>query len=346
MTKHKVIKTVIFAVVFVVALILIYIVLQTIDNRDTVNLDDYEEAYSQEEADIVIDGFIYELAHPVKTYLLMGTDASGNEEAKGDAYHGAMADFLLLMVVDKQEKKYGFIEINRDTVTNVPMMNQDGSVDIYSEMQICTAHWYGGSKRMSCENTVDAVSKFLYCVPIDGYYALPMEAIGSMNRAVGGVPITFDKDYTDIDASFTKGTNLVLSDEQAEAFVRSRMNVEDGENASRMARQRLFLDSLFQVVLSKSQSDKKFLAQVYKQFDDISTDDINMNVVTHLGQEIAEYEALGIMRIEGEKTEGYVLGDDEIHAEFYADDDSVRTAIMTLFPLENTGVESEYDEEY
>ena len=30
----------------------------------------------------------------MKNYLIMGTDASGNEDAKGEAYQGSMADFL------------------------------------------------------------------------------------------------------------------------------------------------------------------------------------------------------------------------------------------------------------
>ena len=55
----------------------------------------------------------WKFAHPVQTYLFIGTDKSGNEDAEGEEYHGSMADALMLVVVDEEEKAYGILQLNR-----------------------------------------------------------------------------------------------------------------------------------------------------------------------------------------------------------------------------------------
>lgn len=79
-----------------------------------------------------------------------------------------MADALMLVVVDKEEKTYGILQLNRDTITEVPMLLQDGSANASAQMQLCTAHWYGKDKAASCGNTVETVSKCLaVCLLMD-----------------------------------------------------------------------------------------------------------------------------------------------------------------------------------
>lgn len=51
--------------------------------------------------------------------------------------------------------------MNRDTITEVPMLLADGTANASAKMQLCTAHWYGKDKTASCENTVNTVSKML-----------------------------------------------------------------------------------------------------------------------------------------------------------------------------------------
>ena len=60
---------------------------------------------------------------------------------------------------------------------------------------------------------------------------------------LGGVTLTFSQDMTDIDPLMTAGATLTLNGQQAEAFCRSRMGVGDQTNASRMVRQRQYLQA-------------------------------------------------------------------------------------------------------
>ena len=104
MTKHKKLKLILGILLFIVLVGVLYFVLQKIDERDTVETDG-EDTYLTSDNDIIFDGKIYELDHPVKSYLIMGTDGSGNENVKGEQYEGSMADFLMLMVIDEADKR-------------------------------------------------------------------------------------------------------------------------------------------------------------------------------------------------------------------------------------------------
>lgn len=335
MIKNKNIKVILGIVAFLLALFLMYIVLKAVDDRQS-EWDDYDET-EYEEAEIIFDDTIYELLYPVKSYLIMGTDGSGNEDVKGEEYQGSMADFLMLLVVDQKEKKYGFLEINRDTIAEIPMMDHKGNISGYSDLMLCTAHWYGGSKRMSCMNTVDAVSCFLGNVPINGYLAIPMDHISDINRILGGVTVTLEDDFSAEDPAMKIGETLKLTDEQAAIYLRGRMSVGDGENTSRMRRQKVYLDAAFEQIKEQNAADTEFVAKAYKQVMEYATSDIDMKVINKLAQNMEEYESLGILRIDGETKRGDTFGDGEEHSEFYADMDSVREAVMQLYPLQNTG---------
>ena len=75
---------------------------------------------------------------------------------------------------------------------------------------------------------------------IDFYVAMNMDGISELNDLAGGVTVTLEDDFSSIDPAMTKGTTLTLHGDQAETFVRSRMTVGDGTNASRMERQEAF----------------------------------------------------------------------------------------------------------
>ena len=70
---------------------------------------DRGERSSGEEADnetlLYLGDEIYELNNNIESYLIIGTDNSGNEKAEGtDEYRGSMADFLLLLVINKTDE--------------------------------------------------------------------------------------------------------------------------------------------------------------------------------------------------------------------------------------------------
>ncbi|MCD8016124.1 MAG: LCP family protein [Lachnospiraceae bacterium] len=324
----------------------------------------YAEEESEETLDLIDDYFDinyvtindedYTYSDKIKTYLFMGTDHSGNEDPEEDEeYQGSMADFLLVLVVNSTQKTYGMIQLNRDTMTEVTLLTDDGYDSGTALEQICTAHWYGGSKEDSCENTVDVVSELLGEVDIDGYYALPMDYISSFNSAVGGVTITISGDLTDIDPAMTDGATITLTDEQATAFIQNRMNVGEGKNADRMDRQRQFLSAFTQQAKELMSEDSSFFTDTLDDLSEYATTDLSQNTLSKIINKLYKYESLGIFYLDGETVIGQTLGDGVDHEEYYLTDTAVLDVMTELYNLTYEDdllslfdEEDEYDDEF
>ena len=244
-----------------------------------------------------------------------------------------MADALMLVVVDKEEKTYGILQLNRDTITEVPMLLQDGSANASAQMQLCTAHWYGKDKTASCDNTVETVSKMLGGLPIDGYYALKMDAMPLLNHEVGGVTVTLEDDMTKLDPAMKKGATLTLTDRQAELLMQSRYTMEDDRNTQRMRRQQIFLNAFMKKIKKQNAGDVNATVKLYDRLRPYATTDIKMNDLTALLKNMQGYTDKGIVTIDGKSKIGEKLHDGKKHWEFYMDEDSLETSMKQLYPL-------------
>lgn len=282
---------------------------------------------------VKLDGKKYTFSHEIETYLLIGTDASGNQKATGEDYRGTMADFLLLAVVDRTEESYAFLQLNRDTMTRIHLIGTDGTGEATAKLQLCTAHWYGGTRAQSCENTVKAVSQLLGGIPIDGYYELNMEQIPALNKAVGGVTVTIQDDFSKIDSTMKQGTTITLTDEQAYTYVHDRYGVGDEENTSRMKRQRQYMENFLKKAQKLSSQDANFIVDLYKQLEEAAETDITGKQTSRLANRIRRYENKGILSLEGTTKLGQALGDGIDHTEFYPDKQSLIDTMVQLYSL-------------
>ena len=61
------------------------------------------------------------------------------------------------------------------------------------------------------------------------------------------------------------------------------MEVGDGENTSRMRRQKAYLQAAISQIQLQSSEDAKFMAKAYQQIMEYATSDMNMNAITKLG---------------------------------------------------------------
>lgn len=269
----------------------------------------------------------------IQNYLIIGTDASGNQEAESDEYRGAMADFLMLVVVNHTEKTYSLLQINRDTMTEVALMGQDGTGEATATLQICTSHWYGGTKKQSCKNTVKAMSKLLGGIKIDAYYALDMKAIGLLNHAVGGVTVTIENDFSKIDPDMKLGETIKLTDEQAYHYVQTRYGVDDEDNASRMKRQQEYMKA-FTKQLGTYLDEDQFVISLYNQLQQYSTTNISGDDINKIVSTTESYKNQGIYTIDGEEKLGQSLGDGEDHVEYYLYEESLLEVMQDLYNLQ------------
>ena len=211
----------------------------------------------------IFNGKRYYKKTNLTTLLLIGVDRDTTVETRSYR-NGGQADFLVLLVLDHDDKTIRQLQIERDTMTAVDVLTILGKPGGTRTLQICLSHGYGADQTACCENTVNAVSHYLDNIDIDLYMAVDYSAISKMNDLLGGVTVTLTEDFSHLDPEMTLGKTIRLQGKQAELFVRSRMSVGDGTNAQRQLRQRVWMTGAVDLLKAKIKSDPNF-------FDDMVT---------------------------------------------------------------------------
>ena len=161
-----------------------------------------------------------------------------------------------------------------------------------------------------------------------------MKDIATLNHAVGGVTVTIESDFSRVDASMKKGETVTLSDEQACTFVRGRTGVDDGENTSRMERQRQYMEAFFEQLQKKAGEDSGFVLSLYETLSETSVTDMSGGLISDLLAAMDGAENGGILTPEGETRLGAHLGDGILHTEFYLDKNDIVSTIKTLYNIQ------------
>ncbi len=298
--------------------------------------EDEEEALEYEDyarGSLTIGEVDFDYFHNFDNYLIMGTDGSGNEDGEGEDFQNGMADFLLVMSIDKTADTYTLIELNRDTLSMIPVIDRDGTFKNYQYMQLCTGHWFGGTKEMGCENQVAAVSEFLGGVEFDGYYALSMYDIGKMNKAIGGVTVTLRDDLSMDDPAMKKGATLKLTDEQAVIFLRERMKAGEGLNTERMARQHDYLTAFLEQGMDRLAKEPRYFYELFDSMESFAQTNLSGKDLSKIAKALTSNEQKGMISFEGENTTGFVLGDGILHAEYLVSDETLMKDLTEVFGL-------------
>ena len=264
---------------------------------------------------LTYDGQEYPMKPHLQTVLLIGTDAMEAYEEKTEGvkpfYNYHQADFLTLVVLDTDNNTAEILQLNRDTMTDVPWLDVLGEYGGTEFKQLCLAYNYGDGGMKSCKNTVSAVSGLLFDAPIDHYIQIPMTAIGVLNDLVGGVPVTIEEDLTVIDPAFTEGAAVWLDGVQAEKFVRARMALENDTNLARMKRQRQYLDSFQKRAREAFNSDSEFMVKLMEKLSEFLQSDLTAQQLSDLVTRLDKSEISPIRYAEGELKLG------EQYYEFY-----------------------------
>ena len=262
----------------------------------------------------------------LETYLIAGIDAPGKVE-KVTEYDGTgQCDVLAVIVRDRSTDQCKLLSIDRNTITAVKSLDNDGTYLDTTDIQISLAHAMGFDQQVRAENTVDAVSHLLGDQTIDGYAMVNMGAIQVVNDMVGGVTVTIEDDFSDIDPSMKKGETVTLMGEQAEKYVRSREEVADGSNQNRMSRQSTYEEAFKPAFRNKCAENSKFPLEVYHAMEDYMTTNISAKKFCRLAILMSDENQDEKVAISGT----YGLDEDEWQT-FTPDEDSLQEAILELF---------------
>lgn len=273
-------------------------------------------------------GTDYPLKKHIQTILLIGTDSTEEyaetpeEDRNFYSYH--QADFLMLLVLDRDAETARVIQLNRDTMTDVPWLDVFGEYGGTEYKQLCLAFNYGDGGAVSCKNTVRAVSSLLFDLPIHAYIQLPMTAIPQLNDLVGGVSVTIAEDMTAVDPDFTEGSTIRLTGAQAEGFVRARKVLADDTNIARMRRQREYLDSFIKCTEDALQSDPLFSVRVLDTLGNVLQTNLTDTQMSNLLQELEKFDIAPIAFSDGTLKTGAK------YYEFYVNESSLWEIVKNI----------------
>ena len=301
-----------------------------VDETVEMTIPELENADLEIEGDyIVYEGERYLYNENVTSILCMGVD-EGNKGAVGQS---GQADMLMLAILDTQNGKVSLWNISRDSMTEIDIYNVDGQFVRTERGQACLAFAYGDGSHKSCENTVRAVSRLLYGMPIQGYAVLNMDAIRPLNDAIGGVEVMiYEEDI--LPARFKPGTKVLLKGEDVEDYVRTRMEVWDeiGElesNNNRMERQKRYMTGFIQKALEMTKEDLSTPINLYNiaRKNDYIITNMNVSRVAYLATILSKvnFTEESFQTIPGEVVDGGK------YAEYHVDDEALYQMILDTF---------------
>lgn len=273
---------------------------------------------------ITRDGIDYFPRQDIETLLVMGIDKIGPVEDSGSYNNDGEADTVMVLVFDKQDKTLSILNLNRDTMLEIPVLGVGGrqAGTIYG--QLALAHTYGSGLEDSCMNTRNTVSDFLYGIDIDHYISMNMDAIAIVNDAVGGVTVHVEDDFSKVDPTITRG-EMTLHGEQAMTFVRARHDVGEQLNLNRMDRQKEYMDNFLDSLKTQVDANTAFMTEIYNAVSEYMVTDCSLNVMTSMLDDYSDYTLKEIVIPEGKNVEG------EEFMEFYVDEEQLDETILRLF---------------
>ena len=275
------------------------------------------------EPTIFVNGQWY-VERDMETLLIIGADDLG-EITGADSYNsGSQADFMVLLMRDRDTNESVALHINRDTMTQVPILGVTGNKAGSRWEQIALAYYYGQGEQDSCENTVDAVSNLLYGVPIEHYLAVTMDAVPIMNDWVGGVRLEMLDDFSDINPDMIKGEEVLLWGEDALHYVQVRAGREDSSNLSRMERQRQYASAWFDKA-RPLMTDYKEVAALFTDLQPYHYSDCSVDELKNIMEAFSQYPPERVYEIEGEAAVGTV------YMEYHADEAALQQQVLDLF---------------
>ena len=262
--------------------------------------------------------------------LLLGVDKFLSQPQEESYNNSQQTDFLMLLVIDEKNETCTALHLNRDTMTEIPVLGVRGENAGTMTGQLALAHTYGSGGRDSCRNAVKAVSNLLYGVEIDHFVAFTMDAVAQINDLAGGVTVSVLDDLTGVSPQMVKGTSLTLTGDMALSYVRTRYGLEDSSNLRRMERQRQYLEALRKNLSAKMKSNESFLVETLETISPYMTSDCTVNQLSKLYDHWALYADGGIMTVDGEAKLGTEF------MEFYPDEAALKQLVVRLFyvPLE------------
>lgn len=273
---------------------------------------------------IIRDGVEYFPRQDITVLMVLGIDQYGKVESSGYYRNKGSADSVMLLIFDETNETCNVLYLNRDTMLAMDAQGVRGEYAGTYFGQLALAHTYGTGLEDSCVNVKNTLMNFLHGMTIDYYVAMNMDAIPILNDAVGGVTVNVTDDFSKVNPSITMG-ELTLKGDQVIDYVRTRKDVGDQKNVTRMARQREYVNSFLLALDEKEHEDIDFAVRLYDQLAPYIVTDCSVETLSKIISHYLDYKLLGAITPEGDNRI------EEGHYAFYTDEEKLDALCVELF---------------
>ena len=287
-----------------------------------------EEAAGWKEGWVKYNGQIYAYNEDILTFLVMGIDKNRDVKEVEEGTNGGQADALFLVVLNPHDNSLSVIGINRNTMTDISVYDDNGAYVNTIKAQIAVQHGFGNGVEESCEYQVNAVQHLFYEMPVHGYAAINMSAIGPLTDMVGGVDVVALEDVKSGNSTVIKeGEEVHLEGDLAFAYIHNRDTKEFGSADHRLERQKQFITTYLQKVKQKTKEDIGFPISVYQSIAPQTVTSLTVDEMTYLVSIAKDYsfDENYLYTLKGETKQG------DVFEEFYVDETDLFELILKVF---------------
>lgn len=287
-----------------------------------------EEAAGWKEGWVKYNGQIYAYNEDILTFLVMGIDKNRDVKEVEEGTNGGQADALFLVVLNPHDNSLSVIGINRNTMTDISVYDDNGAYVNTIKAQIAVQHGFGNGVEESCEYQVNAVQHLFYEMPVHGYAAINMSAIGPLTDMVGGVDVVALEDIKSGNSTVIKeGEEVHLEGDLAFAYIHNRDTKKFGSADHRLERQKQFITTYLQKVKQKTKEDIGFPISVYQSIAPQTVTSLTVDEMTYLVSIAKDYsfDENYLYTLKGETKQG------DVFEEFYVDETDLFELILKVF---------------
>ena len=274
-------------------------------------------------------GTTYQYRKDIVNILCIGVDKEeAMWERDDDGGSVGQADAVFLVSLDFEHSNIRILAIPRDTMVSIVACDENGNEMGAFTGQLALQYAYADGQEKSCSLVIGQVADILKNeVPINGYVAMNLSCIGTVNDAVGGVTVEMDDDYTLYNAKFKKGATVHLQGEEAQEFVQGRDITVSGSAYSRIGRQKRYLKAFISQAKKTLAQNPALAVNLMSQLSDYMLTDISTDEVLYISTELSgcNFDEENVQILQGNIQMG------EKYEEYYLDDEAVQQTIIDLF---------------
>ena len=268
-----------------------------------VNLDDKGDY-------VTYNGERYKYNNDIINILFLGIDKKNSSDQSKQIGENRQSDVITLCSINKSEKKIVIFNVPRDIITDISVFSPGGEYVGREKMPIALAYAYGDGKAKSCLNSIDAVSRLFYNLPVKTYFSMNLDGVAPINDSVGGVDVKSPETI----GEFVEGEQYHLMGAQASDFIQLRSKETADANLKRNERQRVYMNAFLTRFMQKTKSDISVPIDLFNASKPYSCTNLNADKITYLATEFIfnrsmkfQYETVPVdVKQAGDRAENYV----------------------------------------